>query len=112
MGNCKDSAEDSADHQAQLAAEPNVSSDLDPEASTSLGARGYFRFSLREVLGMVLIAALVIALGNNSIKLAEQDRELNIMRKAFGYLAPSGDNQVAASRGLSCLLYTSDAADD
>ena len=101
MENCKDSAEDSADHQSQLAAESTVSSDLDLEASTTLGARGYFRFSLREVLGMVLIAALGIALGNNSIKLAEQDRELNIMRKAFGYLAPSGDNQVAASRGLS-----------
>ncbi len=62
-----------------------------------------YRFSLREVLGLVTITVLTFGLWNTSRQLLERERELAVMRKEFGYLAPSNAAQVAASRSPSAV---------
>jgi len=63
--------------------------------------RAGVKFTLREMIGLVTIIALVAALWNSSRRLRDQERELTVMRKEFGYLAPSEPYELAASRSPS-----------
>lgn len=56
------------------------------------------RLSLRESIGLVTIAALSVALANAVWRARSMRDELTAYRAEVGYLQPSGDDQVAASR--------------
>jgi hypothetical protein len=68
------------------------------EFALQSGARKFFRFSLREALGLMTIAILAVGLWSTSMKLRNQENELRVMRQEFGYLAPSRSDQIASSR--------------
>lgn len=56
------------------------------------------RISLRELIGLVTIAALAVAVGSLIVQTRAMRNELSRYRVEVGYLQPTGDDEIAASR--------------
>jgi hypothetical protein len=65
------------------------------------------RLSLREYIGVVTIAMLVVGLATTTLRLRRSEAELAGMRKEFGYLSNTLPGQIAAARapGEQALTY-------
>lgn len=62
---------------------------------------GSFRLSLREVFGLVVIAALASGFAANFYRLRQTEQELERLRAEIGYLPPTPADMIAAVRAPS-----------
>ena len=80
---------------------------VEPESSRLVSdASPKYRLSLREFIGLVTIAMLVVGLAVTAIRLQRSELELARMRREVGYLGETNPGQIAAARAPSDVPLT------